>query len=193
MIGVVNRVSIFFTAHPKRQRKLEEAIKNNQPTSSVYKLKDLCHTRWFERINAFQRFKNLYSSIVACFETVLAVGSDGWSPDSLTDTSTLLLAITITDFVSALVITSNSLSCLLPLTRSLQAESKDIVEAVEEIGNLKDTLSDMHEKLDEVHGKWFEEIEKMCESVGVQPSFPRLYSRQRHRSNVPAQTPMEYY
>ena len=112
---------------------------------------------------------------------------------TLTDTSTLLLAITTTDFVSALVITSNSLSCLLPLTRSLQAESKDIVEAVEEIRNLKDTLSDMREKLDEVHGKWFEEIEKMCESVGVQPSFPRLYSRQRHRSNVPAQTPLEYY
>ena len=122
------------------------------------------------------------------------MGSDGWSrsPDSLTDASTLLLAITTTDFVSALVITSNSLSYLLPLTRSLQAESEDIVEAVKEIGNLKDTLSDMREKLDEVHGKWFEEIEKMCESVGVQPSFPRLCSRQRHRSNVPAQTPLEY-
>ena len=29
MIGIVNRILMFFIAHPKRQRKLEEAIKNN--------------------------------------------------------------------------------------------------------------------------------------------------------------------
>ena len=30
MIGVVNRLSVFFFAHPKRQKKLEEAIHNTQ-------------------------------------------------------------------------------------------------------------------------------------------------------------------
>ena len=33
----------------------------------------------------------------------------------------------------------------------------------------------------------------MCDSVGVEPSLPRLCGRQSHRSNVPAQTPSEYY
>ena len=50
MIGVVNRVSIFFAAHPKRQGKFEKAIKHNQPGLTVNKLKDLCRTRWVERI-----------------------------------------------------------------------------------------------------------------------------------------------
>ena len=36
MIGVVHRVSTFFFTHPKRQKKLEEAIQNTQ---SVVKLK----------------------------------------------------------------------------------------------------------------------------------------------------------
>lgn len=45
------------------------------------------------------------------------------------------------------------------------------MEAVEEISNLMDTLSIMREKIDEFHKKWFEEIEKMCESVGVQHLF----------------------
>ena len=31
MVSIVDRVSIFFSAHPKRQRKLEEAIKSTQP------------------------------------------------------------------------------------------------------------------------------------------------------------------
>ncbi len=52
MIGVLNRVSIFFSAHPKRQRKLEEAIDKTQPEAKVHKLKDLCRTRWIERIDA---------------------------------------------------------------------------------------------------------------------------------------------
>ena len=48
MIGIVNQVSTFFFAHPKRQRKLEEAFETKQPESSVCKLKDLCRTRWIE-------------------------------------------------------------------------------------------------------------------------------------------------
>ena len=43
--------------------------------------------------------------IVAYFESISAKGSHRWSPDSLTDASTLLLVITTTEFVGALVIT----------------------------------------------------------------------------------------
>ena len=193
MIGVVNRISIFFSAHPKRQRKLEEAIDSTQPQSSIHKLKDLCRTRWIERIDALDRFKTLYPSIAACFESISSDGSAKWTPDSLTDASTLLLAISTTEFLSALVIASGSLNYSLALTRSLQAEAKDIVQAVAEIDHLKTVLRDVREKVDVYHGKWFSKVEEMCECVGIQPSLPRRCGRQRHRSNVPAQTPTEYY
>ena len=45
IIVFVNQPSTFFFAHPKWQKKLEEAIQNTQPESSVQKLKDLCRTR----------------------------------------------------------------------------------------------------------------------------------------------------
>jgi hypothetical protein len=109
MIGVVHRVSLFFSAHPKRQRKLEEAIDTTQPESSVHKLKDLCRTRWLERIDDLDRFCGPNSSIVACMESISMEGSSKWSSDSLTDASTLLLALGTIEFVSALVITNESL------------------------------------------------------------------------------------
>ncbi len=182
MIGILNRVSLFFQFHayPKRQQKLEEAVESTTPSSSVRKLKDLCRTRWIERIDALQRFKTLFSAIVSCFESISSEGSACWSSDSLTDASSFLLAITSTDFVSALVITSNSLLSLLPLTRSLQAKSKDIVEAVHEISSLECMLADMRENVDSVHGNWFQEVESMCQSIHVEPSLPRLCGRQRH-------------
>ena len=115
------------------------------------KLKDLCRTRWIERIDAVQRFKDLLCSLVCCFESISTEGSISWSSDSLTDASTLLLAITTTDFVSALVITSHTLSCLKPLTKSLQAKSKDIVQAVEEVDSLKKDLALKRESVDSLH------------------------------------------
>ena len=127
MIGVDNCVSVFFFfAHPKRQKKVEEAIQNTQPESNVLKLKDLCRTRWVERIDALDRVKRLHSSIVACFESISDEGSCLCYSDAVTDACTLLVAITTTEFISALVITNECLHYFLGLTRSLQQEAKDI-------------------------------------------------------------------
>ena len=65
----------------KHYKKLEEAIQNTQPESNVFKPKDLCRTRWIERIDTLDRIKKFYSSIVACFENISAKGSYMWSPD----------------------------------------------------------------------------------------------------------------
>ena len=104
------------------------------------------------------RFKKLHSSLVSCFETISAEGSSCWTPDSLTDASTLLLAISTTDFLSALVIASSSLS-LMALTKSLQSEAKDIIEAVTEISNLKTVLQNLRDIIDDYHDQWFAEVE----------------------------------
>ena len=99
MIGVVNRVYLFFSAHPKCQKNLEETIAKYQPDSSIHKLKDLCRTHWIERIDGFDHFCVLHSSLVACMESIAFEGASKWSADSLTDARTLLLAITTTEFV----------------------------------------------------------------------------------------------
>ena len=190
MVGVVNRL-IF--AHPKRQNKLEEAIHNTQPESKVTKLKDFCRTRWIERIDALDRVKCLHSSIVACFESIAADGSHKWSPQSLTDAHTLLLAITTTEFISALVITNECLHYFLGLTRSLQQEAKDIVQAVSEVDTLTSSLNNVRENVDTHHNEWFETVSEMCSSVGTTPSMPRTCGRQCHRTNTPASTPSEYF
>ena len=51
----------------------------------------------------------------------------------------------------------------------------------------------MRENIDTIHSKWFKEAEEMCQSVEVEVKLPRLCGRQRHRENIPAQTPSDYY
>ena len=190
MMGVVGRVYQFFAAHPKCQRAFENAISERHPSSSSVKLKDMCRTRWIQRIDAIEIFKRLFLSIVDCLENI---SNDGPRlADSLTDSRGLQLAITTTDFLSALVITDSCLKYVQGLTVSLQSEAKDIVSAVKEIDNVIATLQNVRENIDVHHAKWFLTIEKMCADIGTVPTIPRRCSRQIHCSNVPADTPSEY-
>ena len=76
MIGVVDRAATFFSAHSKRQLALESAIAVHQPESATSKLKDLCRTRWVQRIDALNNFQSLHPSLVlvACVETICTEG-----------------------------------------------------------------------------------------------------------------------
>ena len=126
-------------------------------------------------------------------ENISSEGFREWSSDSVTDPTTLLLSVSTTEFISALVIITACLQHLLGLTYSLQAEAKDIVQAVSEINGMKATLQDVRNNVDEHHGKWFAEVEELCAHVNTEPSLPRLCGRQRYRPNVPAQSPSEYF
>ena len=193
MMGIVGRVYQFFAAHPKRQGALEKAIADCQPSSRVRKLKDMCRTRWIQRIDAIEIFKSLHQSIVECMDSICSAAPGTWNADSITDARGLQLAMSTTDFLCALVITNSCLKYVQALTTNLQAESRDIVSAVKEIETVISTIQDVRENIQTHHAKWFLTVESMCSDVGTVPSLPRRCGRQTHRSNTPADTPSEYY
>lgn len=189
MMGIIERVYQFFAAHPKRQTALEKAT---HPSSNIHKLKNVCRTRWIQRIDAIQVFKSLHQSIVACMESICNDGRGLWSQDSLTDARSLQLAMTTTDVICSVVITNACLTYLQALTSSLQAEAKDIIAAVSEIHAVTATLQSVRDSIDTHHSQWFSVVE-MCTAVGTEPVLPRRCGRQAHRSNVPSDTPSEYF
>ncbi len=146
-------------------------------------------------LNGFEPYppQNPGYATVVCMENITDDGSRLWSSDSLTDARTLLLAISTTGFLSALVVTNGCMQYLLGLTCSLQAEAKDIVQAVAEINHVLTTLKDVRKNVAVHHPKWFAKVEQMCEDLSVEPTLPRRCARQQHRSNVPAQNVSDYY
>ena len=154
MMGVIEKVFLFYSEHPKHQRALEYAIRSVQPDVTIHKVKDMCRTRWVQRIDAFESFFTLDLSIVKCMEDISTQDSAVWSTDSVTDARTLLLALSTTDFVAALVITNSCMGYLRALTCSLQAEAKDTVEAVDEINTAQRALQSIRDEVDFHHNKW---------------------------------------
>ena len=162
MMCVIERVYQFFSAHPKRQTALEKTISETQPTSKVCKLKDMCRTRWVQRIDAIQVFKSLHQRTVTCMEGIYNDGPGLWTPGALTDARSLQLAMTTTDFICAVVITNACLKYLQAVTSSLQAEAKDIIAAVNEIDTLTATLQSVRDNIDTHHSQWFSTVENVC-------------------------------
>ena len=125
-------------------------------------------------------------------ENICNVQSRLWNADTITDAKGLLLAITTTDFLCALV-TNACLKYVQGLTTNLQAEARDIVSAVREIETVTATIQDVRDNVDTHHTKWFLTVNSMCSSVGNIPSLPRRCGKQTHRCNTLAYTPSEYY
>ena len=65
--------------------------------------------------------------------------SASWSAESVADARSLLSAITSPEFLAALIIADRIFSYTANITRSLQSQSRDIVEAISGIGVLCDT------------------------------------------------------
>ena len=68
-----------------------------------------------------------------------------------------------------------------------------MVESVKEISSVKAALQDVRNNISAYHSQWYKKIEEMLASIGEEPGLPRRCGRQCHRSNVPADTPCEYY
>ncbi len=192
-MGVMEKVCLFYSAHPKRQRALENVIISVQPEVTICKVKSLCRTRWVQRIDAFESFVTLHLSLVNCMEEISSQSSTVWSTDSVTDARALLLAMSTTDFIAALVIMNSCMGYLRALTCSLQAEAKDVIEAVDEIHTVQRALQSVRNEVDSHHNEWFKIVEDMCLKVGTQPMLPRVCGRQQHRMNLPSNTPSEYF
>ena len=111
-----------------------------------------------------------------------------WSPDLVTDASTLLLVITGTEFI-----TNECQQYCRGLTTSLQEEAKDIVQAVSQIKALTLSLKQIRENVGSYHSRRFETVLKICNELGITPSMPRLCGRQHHRARIPASNPSEYF
>ena len=62
--GVISEIAKFYNYSPKRQHFFEHVIDADSPTETKKKLKDLCKTRWVQRIDSYTVFYDLYASII---------------------------------------------------------------------------------------------------------------------------------
>ena len=195
--GAISEIAKFFNYSPKRQHFFEKVIKSSADGVKRAKLKDLCKTRWIERIDSFLAFHDLYPFIIHTMQVIstrsLEHGDWSWDPDTVTKASGFLHHITTFEFLVLFCVAMRLLSSLRGLTIKLQKQSKDILQAYEQVSDVQLELELMAENCEEEFHAWFKEMTEFATLLDVPVTVPRVHARQVHRSNIPADTPEAYY
>lgn len=69
----------------------------------------------------------------------------------------------------------------------------NVASSTKHIETATNKMRTFREQIDTFNATWFSDATETAASVGVEVSVPRVSGRQRHRSNVPASTPAEFY
>ena len=196
--GVVSEISKFFYSSGKRQRFFEHVIDKVVPSEKQVKLKDLCRTRWIQRIDSYLFFYDLYPAILKTMEgiSICTLEYDGnwsWDSETIAKANGFLHQICSFQFLVSFSIAMRIFSSLRSLTVNLQKKTQSILTAYEHVSDVQLELEILKTNCEEEFHSWFEEIKTFADSLNTTVSTPRLASRQAHRSNVPAESPEVYY
>ena len=157
------------------------------------KLADPSLTRWVERVRSLDGLIDGHEAIVEALEEMKLNVEKLWNPPTPAEASQYLSVCSSFEFIVTIRITTGILDYTLPLTRRLQERKIDVLASLNQIQLLKDTISDLRTKVDETHGRLYQQCLKMAEKINVPESRPRVCKVQIFRENYAAYSPSEYY
>ncbi|XP_057299418.1 52 kDa repressor of the inhibitor of the protein kinase-like [Hydractinia symbiolongicarpus] len=188
----VKELSYFFNLSETRQKVLQKFVVECKPDTSKSKLKDICRTRWVERIDGLEDFLKLYTTIVKCLK-YMSSSDCMCNRDTKSKASSFVNLISRFDFLISLVCTTKVLLVTLPVTRNLQSKSIDILKGINLISALKKEVIDTRNSVDAFHNNVFSEAVAIANELDVTIKAPRICKTQIHRSNTPFDSVSDYF
>lgn len=186
--GTIQKVCVFFK-YPKRQNVMLDSIKRVCPESQITKLKLLCPTRWVDRHDSIITFMELFDAVI----DGLSIISTWPDRESSSGAYQLLCAIKQPEFILATHLLAKVFSISLPLSKLLQMQNIDLIEAMSLADNVSDVLKNIRNNADEDFKKLFLKVKEKCMSLDIEITLPRLTNIQKNRFNVKTTCSNEYY
>lgn len=122
-------------------------------------MKDLCRTRWVQRIDSYVVFYDLYPAIIKTMEFISTSSSEfgnwSWDSETLTKANGFLRQLCSFEFLITFCITMRILSSLRSLTVNLQNRTNDILVAYEHISEVMLELELLKTNCEEEFHSWF--------------------------------------
>lgn len=190
-LGTVQSIYNFFNT-PKRLIALHDAIQNNETLlqEKKKKLKKYCATRWVQQHESIGTYIDLQPAVIDALENI----SSTWTDSKTTSGSfQLLSAIKTLEFQVSIHVLHSVHALALSLSRVLQTENQDLVEAVKLADAAKHKLEERRQYSTENFSKIFVTVEDICKKYNIPVTKPRLASRQTNRSNIIIDSVADYY
>ena len=183
---------------------LDQCIELLCPTEKLKKLKDVCRTRWIQRIDSYAVFLDLLSVLVTALKAMVCPGQHenlrcnwDWDGESVTKASGFIHHLESTSFLVAFKVLLEVLTNLRGLTTKLQMQAADVFYAYKKVAKVVDGLKTMRSSSESEFSPLFQEASKLGKALHGEEfelSLPRINSRRQvHRRNIPVQNAEDYY
>jgi len=174
MMGSIQKVSSIFSNSPKKQNLLEKVILQNKPLTDIKVLKDVCRTRWLERIDSMDRILVLLSEILTTLN-LIGTNFDNTYNDAKgqADASGQYHNMRSFSFIITLLIVRKILSYVHSLTYEVQKKSLDVVALFEAVYIVINTLQEINENLDSYHHTYYLEACDIANNLEIEIKAPR--------------------
>ena len=188
MLNTLQQIAFAFDYSAKRLPAFRDSLEENDIARGEMhrrtKLKTLCETRWVSRADSLYTFCTAFSVVVHALQ-MLSSDGDG-------KTRGHLCSIKQFNFIIPLCAAEHVLSNTVALSNMLQGKQVNLIEAAKESLVVINVLK--QERNDEmVWDELFERAKTIATEWNIEPTRPRLAANQRHRVNVPAEMPKDYW
>lgn len=176
-LGTMETVIVFVTDSAKRTIVLQQAQRKTGMQKE--RLIKLCQTRFVERHTSVHRFCNQFPAIVEALQMM-----SNWSdPKTSSKATTLLTAMSTSDFLVGLVICKTLAQLLRPVSLKLQEEGGDLIQALQLTQATMDTLTELRND-SKTFDLLMEAAQKMADELNITIQKPRTSSRSTCRGNA---------
>ena len=188
----VRTIAAFFNKSPKRQRLLEQMLKKHLPKYNRNKLINPCRTRWVLRIDAMERFIEMFVPLYHTLTTMRDNKDCRWE-DSAGEAARHTLILQHFDFITTLVTTAMLLGYTRSATVQPQSSHLDVTESVSQVNIMMKSLQTARLQIDQYHSLWFTDAVEIAEKVDAVIRSPRTCSSQIYRGNVSHKDVNDYF
>ncbi|XP_041508247.1 52 kDa repressor of the inhibitor of the protein kinase-like isoform X2 [Microtus oregoni] len=155
-------------------------------------LKEICHSQWTGRHDAFEVLVDLLQALVLCLDGINSDTSIRWNNCVAGRAFVLCSAVTDFDFIVTIVVLKNVLSFTRAFGKNLQGQTSDVFFAASSLTAVLHSLNEVMENIEVYHEFWFEEATNLATKLDVQMKLPGKF-RRAQQGNVESQLTSESY
>ncbi|XP_057612534.1 52 kDa repressor of the inhibitor of the protein kinase isoform X2 [Chionomys nivalis] len=155
-------------------------------------LKEICHSQWTGRHDAFEVLVDLLQALVLCLDGINSDTNIRWNNCIAGRAFVLCSAVTDFDFIVTIVVLKNVLSFTRAFGKNLQGQTSDVFFAASSLTAVLHSLNEVMENIEVYHEFWFEEATNLATKLDVQMKLPGKF-RRAQQGNLDTQLTSECY
>ncbi|KAM5185950.1 52 kDa repressor of the inhibitor of the protein kinase-like [Callospermophilus lateralis] len=155
-------------------------------------LKEICHSQWTGRHDAFEILVDLLQALVLCLDGINSDTNIRWNNCKTGRAFVLCSAVTDFDFIVTNVVLKNVLSFTRAFGKNLQGQTSDVFFAASSLTAVLHSLNEVMENIEVYHEFWFEEATNLATKLDIQMKLPGKF-RRAQQGNLESQLTSESY